>query len=256
MALALLLVCSLGLHGAWSVTVGGVGGGALEDRIVARVNLERRNQGLQPLESDPVLTRAARDHSEEMIRLDYFAHESPTPGLRTLGDRMTRVGCTDTEVGENLAFYDGLSTEVAASRVVDDWLDSPGHRANLLRSSYTQVGIGVAWGGGRLTITQTLSSRPVVLEPVETRVSSGRAVVVLRGRVRATASEVAVFVGDDERGHATVGEDRRFVAEIVLRPAERPRALQVGLLAESGPRGPLYQIVSLVPFQGAGVNGH
>ena len=120
-----------------------------ESGLLQAVNTTRAAHGLRPLQLDPALTAAARSHSSEMLRGDYFAH----------GDfrgRMLGFHVRGPVVGENLAW--GTGTYAAAGTVISEWLRSPEHRANLLRPSFTRIGIGAAQGsflgaGGAVVLT-------------------------------------------------------------------------------------------------------
>lgn len=215
---------------------------------MALTNAERTRHGLAPLAADPDLTRAARAHSEEMIRLDYFAHESPTAALRTPARRMARAGCTDVEVGENIAFYEGYTREEAARRVVDDWMNSPAHRANVLRPTYTHVGIGLAWGGGKLTVSQELAGRHLAIDRFELSVAGDMRVVRLCGRALQPAREVAIFAEGRSPLRASVDANGRFTAVVRLR-GEQVSALRLGVLAERQSDGASFRIVNVLPLQ-------
>lgn len=106
-----------------------------ETGLVQAVNATRAAHGLQPLSLDPTLTRAARLHTTEMIRGGYFAHGN------FLG-RMLAFHVHGPFLGENLAW--GSGAYASAGAVISEWLHSPGHRANLLRPSFTRIGIGAA----------------------------------------------------------------------------------------------------------------
>jgi uncharacterized protein YkwD len=106
-----------------------------EQRMLELVNSERARVGLQPLVADERLRDVARAHSLEMFQLDYFAHASPTAGSPF--DRMQADGIKFGVAGENLAFAPNV--EVAYQGL----MNSPGHRANILRPEFGRVGIGV-----------------------------------------------------------------------------------------------------------------
>jgi uncharacterized protein YkwD len=132
----------------------------LSERTVVRstlcvLNAERARHGLRPLRLHPRLARAARGHSEDMARRDYFDHTSPTGA--DFVDRVRRVGylrgAQRWEVAENIAWGTGsLSSPRAITRA---WMDSPGHRANVLNGSFREIGIGVATGSGARAIYTT-----------------------------------------------------------------------------------------------------
>ena len=113
----------------------------LEKQMLDLVNRERQAAGLQPLAPDPELTEVARGHSADMFKRGYFAHDTPE-GL-TPFDRMRAGGVRFLTAGENLALAPTIS--VAHTGL----MNSPGHRANILRREFGRVGIGVMDGGMR-----------------------------------------------------------------------------------------------------------
>lgn len=118
---------------------------SVEARIVELVNSERVAAGLQPLTVDTRLQSAARQHSTEMLELRYFSHYSPTKGLTNPEDRVYRTGISDAVVGENIAVHsvDGNSEEVARQLMIQ-WMNSPAHKANILKPEFTHLGVGIA----------------------------------------------------------------------------------------------------------------
>lgn len=102
-------------------------------------NTSRAVHGLDPLRDDVRLGYAALQHAERMRNLGFFAHEDPFDGT-LLGERLEAAGGGPFGwAGENLALCDD-----DAERAVRLWLDSPGHRANLLHSSATHCGQAAA----------------------------------------------------------------------------------------------------------------
>ena len=127
----------------------------LMDEVVRLSNLERQNHGAGALAVEKLLEVAAAGHSQEMAALGYFAHESPTPGRETPHDRILLTGCAPRKTGENLGKLSPSPDAELAQRVVTGWMNSPGHRANLLDPGFTHIGIGVAVGAdGSYFITQ------------------------------------------------------------------------------------------------------
>jgi uncharacterized protein YkwD/uncharacterized membrane protein required for colicin V production len=119
----------------------------LEKQMLDLVNQERRAAGLNSLEPDPELTEVARKHSADMFARGYFAHDTPE-GLDPF-DRMRAANVHFITAGENLALAPTLP--VAHTGL----MNSPGHRANILRPQFGRVGIGVMDGGMRgLMISQ------------------------------------------------------------------------------------------------------
>lgn len=113
----------------------------LEKRMLDLVNQERVAAGLSPLQADPELTEVARKHSADMFARGYFAHDTPE-GLSPF-DRMKAANVRFTTAGENLA----LAPTIPVAHT--GLMNSPGHRANILRREFGRVGIGVMDGGMR-----------------------------------------------------------------------------------------------------------
>jgi uncharacterized protein YkwD len=113
----------------------------LEKRMLDLVNQERVAAGLRPLAADPELTEVARRHSADMFARGYFAHDTPE-GLSPF-DRMKQSNVQFLTAGENLALAPTL--QVAHTGL----MNSPGHRANILRPQFGRVGIGIMDGGMR-----------------------------------------------------------------------------------------------------------
>jgi uncharacterized YkwD family protein len=109
----------------------------LESEVVILVNKERAKQGLAPLKDNWELSRVARYKSEDMVNKNYFSHTSPTYGSPF--DMMKKFGITYTTAGENIA----MGQPTAAS-VMEGWMNSPGHKANILSKNFTEIGVGVA----------------------------------------------------------------------------------------------------------------
>ena len=127
---------------------------AMESETERAVNRVRVRHGLRALVSDPVLVRVARAHSEDMVRRHYFDHEDKD-GHR-VGDRVTAAGIAWHKVSENLAMNAGMDDPV--ERAVEGWMDSPGHRHNILDSAVTHTGVGIAEDDGGYTFTQVFAS--------------------------------------------------------------------------------------------------
>ena len=104
-----------------------------EASLLEQMNRVRAEHGLTPLRVDPHLRRAARWHSREMIGANVVDHGA-------FGPRMIRFDVAGDLAGENLAW--GAGARGSALAIVIAWLASPEHRANLLRPSFTRVGVG------------------------------------------------------------------------------------------------------------------
>jgi len=120
----------------------GAGGGAAAvlGEVVDRTNAERARHRLRTLAVDQRLAAAAQAHSADMVRRAFFAHESPDG--RQVWDRAVAAGYAYRKVAENIA-----AGQRTAEEVVRGWMESPGHRANILDGDLTQIGVGRADGG-------------------------------------------------------------------------------------------------------------
>lgn len=108
-----------------------------EDEVVRLVNVERSKRGLQLLKNNWEIARVARYKSQDMINKRYFSHTSPTYGSPF--KMMETFGIRFSAAGENIAYGQRTPAEV-----MNGWMNSPGHRANILSPSYTNMGCGLA----------------------------------------------------------------------------------------------------------------
>lgn len=111
-----------------------------EAEVIRLVNEIRVQNGLSTLKTNWELSRVARYKSQDMVDKHYFSHTSPTYG--TPFEMIRAFGLTYRAAGENIAY--GQSTPQA---VVTAWMNSSGHRANILNSAYTQIGVGYVANG-------------------------------------------------------------------------------------------------------------
>jgi uncharacterized protein YkwD len=117
------------------------------------VNAQRATAGCQPLAANATLTAVARAHSIDMATRNFFAHTNPD-GASPF-DRMRAAGYDGRLMGENIAA--GYTT---AQAVMDAWMNSAGHRANILNCGFKDIGIGFATGGSfRFYWTQDFGTR-------------------------------------------------------------------------------------------------
>jgi len=123
-----------------------------EQRVVELVNIERVNAGLPPLKRNDQLDLAVRDHTRDLVEDDYFAHDTMDwvdGELTSVCGPFTRMNLYYTgwsNAGENLAA--GYSTPEA---VVQGWMSSTGHRANILNPKFKEVGVGYYQGPAKYT---------------------------------------------------------------------------------------------------------
>ena len=104
------------------------------------INAERAAESLGALTMDEGLRAVARAHSQDMVDRDFFSHTNPDGD--SVGARLADAGISYRMAGENIAWNMGFADPVTTA--VDGWMNSPGHRANILRPEFTHTGIGVA----------------------------------------------------------------------------------------------------------------
>jgi uncharacterized YkwD family protein len=115
-----------------------------EQQVVELTNQERANNGLQPLQIDESLSDVAREKSRDMAGNGYFDHNSPSYGSPF--DMMKSFGISYSTAGENIA-----KGQRSPQEVVQAWMDSPGHRANILNGNFTHIGVGHVEQGNHWT---------------------------------------------------------------------------------------------------------
>jgi uncharacterized protein YkwD len=106
-----------------------------ESQMISDVNAVRADAGLPPLASDHKLSSIARAYARDMAKRRYFGHRNPEG--QDVANRLELAGVPYQYVGENIAF---VESENAA---MEGFLNSSGHRANILSSRYTRIGIGI-----------------------------------------------------------------------------------------------------------------
>lgn len=116
--------------------------GKVRQQMLARVNAVRKQAGLGPIKGNARLDRSAQAHAEDMLARGFFAHKSPSG--TTVRERSTAAGYAWRTIGENIAFG-----QTSVSEVMETWMDSPGHRKNILTRDFTELGIGLALGRGK-----------------------------------------------------------------------------------------------------------
>ncbi len=126
-----------------SVSSGQVSERTLAHSTVCLLNVERTSRGLRALRVNRRRSRAARQHSRDMVRKRYFAHTSRSGS--NMSDRIRRYGylrhARRWMIGENLAWGSGWRSSPRA--IVQAWMHSPGHRHNILTGRFREIGIGV-----------------------------------------------------------------------------------------------------------------
>ncbi|TXS57485.1 CAP domain-containing protein [Streptomyces sp. t39] len=143
--------------GATSGSGAGSGGGSdpasngAEAQVLALVNKERAAAGCGPVTSNPRLTQAADDYSDVMAASGVMSHTGPDGS--TMTSRVEAAGYAWSTLGENIA-----RGQADAEAVMDAWMNSPGHRANILNCSFDELGVGVHMGDGGPWWTQNFGA--------------------------------------------------------------------------------------------------
>ncbi len=112
-----------------------------EDQLLALINQERQNQGLAPLSMNAALREAARAHSRDMACQGFFSHTGSDGS--SPADRVARYGYQFSYLGENI--YAGNGPYNSPQAAFQAWMNSPGHRQNILSPNFVHVGIGYAY---------------------------------------------------------------------------------------------------------------
>ncbi|MFD3518020.1 sigma-70 family RNA polymerase sigma factor [Streptomyces sp. NPDC058657] len=120
--------------------------------VVALINSERAKAGCSPVTSNGLLATAAQRHSQDMIARGYFDHTSPDGDGP--GERVTAAGYKWSTYGENIA-----AGQSSPAKVMETWMNSPGHRANILNCAFKEVGMGIAGPSGGPHWTQVFGAR-------------------------------------------------------------------------------------------------
>ncbi|QKY71813.1 CAP domain-containing protein [Lentibacillus sp. CBA3610] len=115
-----------------------------EQQVVELTNQEREAQGLEPLKVDTELSKVAREKSRDMAISNYFSHDSPNYGSPF--DMMKDFGISYQTAGENIA-----KGQTSPEQVVNGWMNSEGHRENIMNSDFTHIGVGYVEQGNHWT---------------------------------------------------------------------------------------------------------
>ena len=126
---------------------------AVERAVMNLLNQARTKRGLPAYEADTALSGAARMHSQEMARFNFFDHDSPVRGHREVNDRVLAAGGKDGSFGENLYWCSGLAEAKVGGSVLAEWLSSPEHRDTVLSSEYSMAGVGAFHRGKEYWVT-------------------------------------------------------------------------------------------------------
>lgn len=139
-------------------TVAAVLPSAVEAAILVGTNRFRSDHGLPPLRMDPALQRFARSRSQDMADRHYFAHTEP--GGKDVFRLMRDAGIAFHYGAENIHLTRGVPLEDVAETAMDGWIHSPGHRANLLATQPTLIGVGVVRTASGATYSTQVFAHP------------------------------------------------------------------------------------------------
>jgi len=130
----------------------------MERAVHDRINAERVSHGLVALGYDAILARTAGAHSDDMLRRGYFAHTNQD-GCDPFC-RISVEGYAWQNAGENIYWMNGyeISVEETAALIVKSWMDSPGHRENILNPAFAEEGIGIAIQGNKIYATENFET--------------------------------------------------------------------------------------------------
>ena len=156
----------------------------IESDILKLINEERTKNDLKPLASESNLGTTARSHSDDMIARNFFDHVNPdalSPAQRIAIENRRLIGTTGENIWKGTGCVSGsgcdpAKPDVLAQKIVNDWMHSPGHRANILRKDFTHLGVGVSMRDGSVMATQNFSKIMAYLEkPLPESVKTGTA---------------------------------------------------------------------------------
>lgn len=121
--------------------------------VLRLINSERANNGLSALQHSALLSQVATAHSADMQAHDYFNHTNKAGCSSSC--RVSASGYQWKSVGENIYWMTGrdFKATAAATKIVSSWMNSPGHRANILSTQFSEAGIGIATNGAKLHAT-------------------------------------------------------------------------------------------------------
>lgn len=168
-----------------------LGQSALELDVFSRTNQVRMERGLKPLQWDNMAYKAAAAHAQDMLDRNYFAHQSPEG--TDVGYRLRAAGAIEVTVGENLATFEGYKDADIPKSVMDGWVNSPGHRANLLFTKFTHLGVAMVRKGNKVMVVQNFIGRPFDPQAEVSSAQAGRYVLSIKGSAPGT---LGVFVGN------------------------------------------------------------
>jgi len=172
----------------------------LETLIFELTNKERVKKGLNSLKLDERLRIAARQHSDEMLREKYLSHGSSNILNKTSVQRIYNSGVPILRVGENVAedvgdlipFLFARDPDSLAKRIVRGWMESPGHRKNILEPDFTHMGVGSVLRGETHKVTQNFADcSDFMIDSVLAEIDKGKCLLLFY--MSSFISDITVF---------------------------------------------------------------
>jgi Cysteine-rich secretory protein family len=203
---------------------------ASEQEMVQLVNAERVKAGLSPLVVDERLTRIARQHSQLMAAKHGLSHQFP--GEPDVRHRVTATGLRFNYSGENVA-YDANAASAHRSL-----MNSPPHRANILRPEFTAIGVGVIRSGDLIYVTEDFAHRLEELSPDQAEAAIVKSFAALRRsngfpplplRHQDGLRELACDMARNDRLETDIARDIQNVRAVVVWTATEPQKLPENL---------------------------
>lgn len=171
-----------------------------EWHMLVLLNKQRKAHKLPPLSMASDLRIVARNHSKDMAKKEYFAHENKEN--QSPHERIQEARISDSHTGENLAFVQGY--QHPTSQAMKGLMNSKGHRENILRTTFTTVGIGLYVGlAGKHYYTQNFAGRHIHLKKIPKKISLGKKVRIQGAHF---AKEKPVILQISEHGVLLINE--------------------------------------------------
>ncbi|HKQ06945.1 MAG TPA: CAP domain-containing protein [Blastocatellia bacterium] len=194
----------------------------IEQAILALVNEERLKAGLKPaLQPEPTLQETARSHSDDMFIRNFFDHNDPdslSPADRIAIRHRQLIGLTNENIWQR-ANLDLSDKKKVARQIMDDWMHSPGHRANILNPAYTHLGVGVSVKGNDVEATQNFAAiRAETDQPVPLQVRAGESLSLVATPVSPTPRPEQFEFFSSDQGRA-VGAAQKIAGGTANVPA-------------------------------------
>ena len=148
----------------------------IEDKIFDLTNKMRREYGVHELKLEDVLRDTARRHSDDMILRNFFSHNNPdglSPEDRICIEHRRLIGITSENIWYGSG-YDPSGGNQIAEMVMTDWMNSPGHRRNILDPEFNHLGVGVSFKAPEIRVTQNFAAVfAYITAPVPLKVKRG-----------------------------------------------------------------------------------